>query len=156
MRRIDREITDPEKIAQFLAKEQIIRIAFYADGEIYIVPVNYGFYSENGEYCFYFHGAQAGRKYTLSLNAPAVGFEIDGDYVLHTAEKACGCSAGFMSVVGTGTVSVLDDAEERKAGLRCLMQHTTGNPEQTFDETILRRTAVFRLDVRTLSCKAKG
>ena len=42
MRRKDREITDKNRIEEFIATEQILRVAFYDDGEIYIVPVNYG------------------------------------------------------------------------------------------------------------------
>ena len=65
MRRRDREITDENAIAEFIAKEQILRIAFYDKGDIYIVPVNYG-YSVGEQYTFYFHGAKAGRKYELA------------------------------------------------------------------------------------------
>ena len=77
MRRIDREVTDKTAIEEFIKKEQILRVAFYEDGEIYIVPVNYGYTRENDRYSFYFHGAMAGRKYELSKSGPAVGFEID-------------------------------------------------------------------------------
>ena len=35
MRRKDREINDKALIEQFVAKEQIIRIAFYDNGDIY-------------------------------------------------------------------------------------------------------------------------
>ena len=66
MRRNDREITDNNVIEAFISKEQIIRIAFCDNGDIYIVPVNYGYINENGNYSFYFHGAKAGRKYELS------------------------------------------------------------------------------------------
>ena len=38
MRRKDREIKDANCIAAFIAKEQILRIAFYDEGDIYIVP----------------------------------------------------------------------------------------------------------------------
>ena len=82
MRRSDREITDSSAIESFIAKEQIIRIAFYDDGDIYIVPVNYGYIRENGKYSFYFHGARAGRKFELAKSSPKVGFEIDGRYEL--------------------------------------------------------------------------
>ena len=43
MRRKDREIKDKALIEQFIAKEQIIRIAFYDNGDLYIVPLNYGY-----------------------------------------------------------------------------------------------------------------
>ena len=41
MRRKDREITDKIAIAEFMDKEQILRIAFYGEGDIDIVRVNY-------------------------------------------------------------------------------------------------------------------
>ena len=68
MRRKDREITDKNRINEFIAKEQILRIAFYDEGDIYIVPVNYG-YIYDEQYTFYFHGAKAGRKYELAKNS---------------------------------------------------------------------------------------
>ena len=43
MRRKDREITDKNRIKEFIEKEQILRIAFYDEGDIYIVPINYGY-----------------------------------------------------------------------------------------------------------------
>lgn len=155
MRRSDREITDAAQIADFLEKEQIIRVAFYDSGEIYIVPVNYGYHCENGQYCFYYHGAKAGRKYALAEQNPSVGFEIDGRYALVNAETACGHSAQYMSVIGTGTVCIVKDAAEKERGLRCLMQQTTGNAEWDFDAAVMQKTAVFRLDVQTMTCKAK-
>lgn len=155
MRRTDREITDADAIRAFLAAEQILRVAFCDDGEIYIVPVNYGFLCENGQYRFYFHGAKAGRKYTLSQQNPTVGFEIDGRYALIPAETACGHSAEFMSVIGTGTLCIIEDSEEIAAGLRAVMQQATGRTDWDFDAAALSKTAVFRLDVQHMTCKAK-
>ena len=86
MRRSDREITDNSAIEAFIQKEQIIRIAFYDEGDIYIVPVNYGFCKEGDSYTFFFHGARAGRKYELAGASPKVGFEIDGRYELLEAD----------------------------------------------------------------------
>ena len=92
MRRKDREITDGQAIERFISEQQIMRVGMIDDGEVYLVPVNYGFKNENGAYTFYFHGAGAGRKYTLAQSRPRVGFEIDGEYSLLPAEKACGYS----------------------------------------------------------------
>lgn len=92
MRRSDREITDKNRIEKFIAKEQILRVAFHDNGDIYIVPVNYGYLFENDKYLFYFHGAKEGRKYELSKSEPKVGFEIDGEYRLLESENACSFS----------------------------------------------------------------
>ena len=155
MRRSDREITDIIAIEGFIAKEQIIRIAFYDNGDIYIVPVNYGYSNENGKYSFYFHGASAGRKFELAKASPKVGFEIDGKYKLLEADVACDFSAKFQSVIGTGTLSLVEDKAEKILGLNRLMKQTTNKPEWEYKDEMLNGVAVFRLDVEKMSCKAK-
>ena len=155
MRRNDREITDKTLIEHFIEKEQIIRIAFYDNGDLYIVPLNYGFIYENDKYVFYFHGAKAGRKYELSKSSPQVGFEIDGAYELLEADVACDYSAKFQSVIGTGRLSIVEDYEEKIKGLNVLMKHISGKTEWSYSKEMLDAVAVFRLEVEKLSCKAK-
>lgn len=155
MRRDDREIRDSGMIEAFIKKEQIIRIAFYDDGDIYIVPVNYGFINDNGRYSFYFHGAKAGRKYELAKASPKIGFEIDGNYKLLEADIACNFSAKFQSVIGTGKLSLVDEKDEKITGLNCLMKHTTDRVDWCYNDAMLDVIAVFRLDVDKMSCKAK-
>ena len=155
MRRNDREIKDKALIEQFIAKEQIIRIAFYDNGDLYIVPLNYGFIYENDKYVFYFHGAKAGRKFELSKSSPMVGFEIDGEYELLQADVACNYSAKFQSVIGTGRLSIIEDYEEKIKGLNALMNHISGKSEWDYSKDMVNAVAVFRLEVDKLSCKAK-
>lgn len=109
MRRSDREITDAKEIEAFIAGETILRVAFYDEGEIYIVPVNYGYLIADGRYSFYFHGACAGRKFELAGTEPFVGFEIDGRYRFSEHETACRCSAAFQSVIGTGKLHLVEE-----------------------------------------------
>lgn len=155
MRRKDREVKDKALIEQFIAKEQIIRIAFYDNGDLYIVPLNYGFIYENDKYVFYFHGAKAGRKFELSKSSPMVGFEIDGEYELLQADVACNYSAKFQSVIGTGRLSIIEDYEEKIKGLNALMNHISGKSEWDYSKYMVDAVAVFRLEVDKLSCKAK-
>ena len=155
MRRNDREITDKNIIEQFIGKEQIIRIAFYDKGDLYIVPLNYGYIYENEKYIFYFHGAKAGRKYELSKSSPVVGFEIDGAYELLEADVACDYSAKFQSVIGTGQLSIIENDEEKIKGLNTLMNHISGKSEWNYSKEMIDAVAVFRLEVEKLSCKAK-
>lgn len=155
MRRNEREITDSQAIELFISDQRIMRVGIYDDGEVYIVPVNYGFKTENGEYTFYFHGANAGRKYSLARSNPSVGFEIDGEYMLLPAEKACGYSARYQSVIGNGVLSVVLDQEEKTEALNCLMKQLTGKSGFSYEEQTLSNTAVFKIKVEKLSCKAK-
>ena len=154
MRRKDREVTDKNKIEAFIAKEQILRIAFYDEGDIYIVPVNYGYILDE-QYIFYFHGAKAGRKYELAKGRPNVGFEIDGKYSLLEGEAACDYSATFQSVIGTGRLSLVEDNDEKIKGLNAIMKQTTSKDEWHYSNEMLEAVAMFRLDVDRLSCKEK-
>lgn len=153
MRRKDREITDRAAIEAFIAREQILRIAFYDEGDIYIVPANYGYLHDEG-YVFYIHGAKAGRKYELAKKAPKVGFEIDGSYLLLESDTACGFSAAFQSVIGTGELSLVEAPAEKAAGLNAIMKQATSKTEWDHSDKMLDAVAVFKLVVDKLSCKA--
>ena len=155
MRRSDREITDPQQIRAFIAAEQILRIAFIDDEEVYIVPVNYGYVCEERKSIFYFHGAREGRKYNLSLNAPTIGFEIDGNYQPLTHEQACKFSASFQSLIGTGQVQIVTDEGEKKKGLNAIMAQVSEKSEWSYSEQAMEKVAVFRLEVKTMSCKGR-
>jgi len=155
MRRAEREVNNSAEIENFIAGQKIIRIGFYDEGEVYIVPVNYGHYIENDRYCFYFHGAKQGRKHDLAEKEPKVGFEIDGCYELIEAEKACGHSARYMSVTGSGRLSLIENTEEKIKALDLVMKQATGRTGFEYNETVLERTAVFRLEAEKLSCKRR-
>lgn len=155
MRRTDREIIDQRVIEEFIKQEQILRVAFCEDGDIYIVPVNYGYTCENGSYTFFFHGAKAGRKYELAKTEPKVGFEIDGKYTLIEGKNACEFSATFQSVIGTGKLCLVSSKEEKIQGLNAIMKQTTGKEGWSYEDAMLEVVAVFRLDAEKMSCKAK-
>ena len=155
MRRSDREITDISQIKAFIQKESIIRIGFYDEGEVFIVPVNYGYVFENDKHIFYFHGAKAGRKYELAKKSPEVGFEIDGNYEILKAETACDYSAKFQSVIGNGKLTLVDDYAEKIKGLNILMKQSTGKDDWNYENKMIDGVAVFKLEVEKLSCKAK-
>ncbi len=155
MRRKDREITEKKQIEDFIAKEQIIRIGFYDEGDIYMVPVNYGYICNNGRYTFFFHGAKAGRKYELTKSEPKVGFEIDGKYELTSGDIACEYSCKFQSVIGSGKLTLIEDASEKVIGLNAIMRQTTGRNNWDYEDSMLEEVAVFKLEVEKLTCKGK-
>lgn len=153
MRRSDREIKSPELIRKTIDDCSICRIGFNDKGEVYIIPLNFGYICDEDKYTFYFHGAKEGRKYELASACPAVGFEMDTDYRLNEAELACSFSARFRSIIGSGRISVVEDDAERIKGLQTIMHKATGRSDWSFDAAALDKTAVFRLEVDKLSCK---
>ena len=154
MRRTDREITDPRTIAGVIRRCDCCRVGF-SDGEgVYIVPLSFGFEETNGHSAFYFHGAPEGRKFDLIQSCPTVGFELDTDYALHETDSACGYSCRFQSVIGTGVIRPVTDPEEKRHGLEQIMGHLSGRTDWDFPEGAVQSTAVFRLDVTDMTCKA--
>ena len=61
----------------------------------------------------------------------------------------------FQSVIGTGTVCLVEDSEEKIKGLNAIMKQTTSDTEWRYHQEMIEAVAVFRLDVEKLSCKAK-
>lgn len=154
MRRFNREIINLLDIEDFIAGERIMRIAFYDCGEIYIVPVNFGYFIEHDKFIFIFHGAKTGRKFQLATNNPQVGFELDGKYELIPADNPCDLSAHYQSVIGTGKLSVVYSKNEKKQFLNILIKQAADFENRMFDNHALDAVAVFRLDVEKISCKA--
>ena len=153
MRRKDREITDETQIDEIIRRCDCCRLGFNDDGEVYIVPLSFGYEKEGETRCFYFHSALEGRKIDLISRGGDIGFELDCGYQLHTAENPCGYSAAFSSVIGKGRVKILTDNAEKTAGLQSLMRHAAGLEGCVFPQEMLEQVCVFRLEVTSLSCK---
>ena len=156
MRRKDREVTDPTKIKDIINASEIIRIGYYDNGEIYIVPVNFGYTEDNGAYTFYFHGAGAGRKYELSKEGCNVGFEMESSAkIVINDEVSCHSTCLFHSVIGNGRISLVTEPDEKERSLNVIMSHFTGKTAHDFEEKYLKAVAVYKLEVEKLSCKEK-
>ena len=157
MRRRDREITERRAIADVIESCQCCRLGFCDNGEVYIVPLNFGFEYQKEQPVFYFHGAKEGRKIGLIEKDPRVGFEMDTGHEVYAKgdpKAACTYTARFQSIIGTGKVSMVPGFDEKKHGLELLMQHAAQTREWSFDEKMLNAVAVFKLEVDSLSCKA--
>ncbi|MBP3485907.1 MAG: pyridoxamine 5'-phosphate oxidase family protein [Oscillospiraceae bacterium] len=154
MRRTDREITDPKTITAIIRRCDCCRVGFAAPEGVYIVPLSFGYEEAEGRRTFYFHGAPEGRKFDLIQSCPTVGFELDTDYALHETDSACGYSCRFQSVIGTGVIRPVTDPAEKRQGLACIMDHLSGRADWDFPDQAVRSTAVFRLDVADMTCKA--
>lgn len=153
MRRKDREILDEDRIAEIISQCHCCRLAFNDDEGPYIVPLNFGFERIEKQFVFYFHSALEGRKIEFIKSGKPVGFELDTNFELKEAKKACGYTAKFQSVIGTGKVEFITDHPGKEHALNQLMFHHTGKKDWEFSEKNLNSVAVFKLTVKELSCK---
>lgn len=153
MRRSEREITDLQKIRQIILACDCCRLGF-ADGDgVYIVPLNFGYAEERGKRIFYFHSAMEGRKLELIRKCGRVGFEMDTNHQLKWSETACGYSFAYQSVIGEGTVRMIEVPGEKRAALERIMGHYTGREHWEIPEASLSGVALFQLEADHLSCK---
>ncbi len=153
MRRKDREITDPARISEIIGACSVCRLGFCDDGEVYIVPMNFGCVQDGDATTFYFHSAAEGRKIDLVKKVDTVGFEMDCNYELYGEDTACTYSARFESVIGVGKISFVCDIAEKNAGLKAIMFQSTKKKDWDFEEKMLEAVCVFKVEVIKLSCK---
>ena len=157
VRKKERQITDQKMIEEFLEEQKIIRIGYYdkENDEVYIVPINYGYTVNDGQFIFYMHGAKKGRKYELSKDGPNVGFEIDGNYELISGgDIACKHSAKYQSIIWNGKLELVNDIEEKKNALNIIMEHTTGRSGFEYNPKMLENVGIYKLTATKLTCKA--
>ena len=153
MRRADRAVADREQILQTIEACDCCRIGFSCPDGAYIVPLSFAFVPGTPDR-FYFHGAAEGRKASLIADMPLVGFELDCAHALTTGTSGCSYSCRYRSVIGTGRILPVTDLEEKKQALTAIMAHYEKSRVFVFTDEQAQRTAVFRLDVQQLSCKA--
>lgn len=153
MRRKDRQVTDPEKIREIIAACDCCRLGLCDHGRAYVVPLDFGFTEQEGRYTFYFHSAREGRKIDLIRQAGWASFEMDAGHEAVPDETACEYTARFQCVMGGGPVTLLETAEEKRAGLAAIMAHITGRDQWEIGEDALKGVCVLRLEVEELTCK---
>lgn len=117
------------------------------------MPLSFGYQRDGGQSVFYFHSAKEGRKIDLIKTSPRVGFELDTHYKINTGETACAYSARFRSIIGTGTVTMIDSPDEKEKALHALMLHTTRKDGWIFTDQMAAAVGVFKLEVEKMSCK---
>jgi nitroimidazol reductase NimA-like FMN-containing flavoprotein (pyridoxamine 5'-phosphate oxidase superfamily) len=154
MRRKEREITKISEIESIISKSDVCRIAIANENMPYIVTMNFG-YSGGKAPSLYFHCAREGRKLDMMRQNNFVCFEMDTDHSIYKGEKGCEWGMNYSSVVGYGRISIVEDIAERLAGLNHIMNHYGGSGLYSYDEKVLARTTILKLEISEMSGKRK-
>ncbi len=147
MRRHQYERKDPAFIADVLQRAEEMYLAFATEAAPYIVPLNYVFTQEK----IYFHCATEGRKMDCLRHNAQVGFSTAVD-VQVLPEIA---STLFKSVIGTGSLRVVEDEQEKIMALDALAQRYAAQCQSPTPPAMLARTAVLCLDIESVCGKEK-
>jgi uncharacterized protein len=155
MRRRDREVTSHEEIVSIIHSSDVCRVAFADNNTPYVVTMNFGF-SDGPFPVLYFHCAQEGRKTEMIRKNNYVCFEMDTDHKLYKGEKGCDWGMSFRSVVGYGRIFIVEEESEREKGLGSIMDQYGGKGPYSYDNRVLKETAVLRLEILEMTAKIKN
>ena len=153
MTRRERQVTDINEIIKILDKAKVLHLGLVDGDEPYVVPMNYGYEFKDEKLVFYLHGAPQGRKIDLMKQNPKVFLEMDCDITPFEGDVACRHGITYSSIMGRGTATIVEDAEEKKHGLVVLMKTQTGRDDFSFDDKIVKVVSVIRIDVAEYTAK---
>lgn len=133
-----------------LRRAEVLRLGIAdADGP-YVVPVNFGY--EDGR--IYVHGARDGRRIAAAGAGARVSFEVDEGEIVR-ADRPCGFTSRFRSVIGHGTARLLESDGDKRRGLDAIMRHYGSTGEGIPDEK-LEITSVTEIVIEGMDGKWHG
>ena len=125
MRRQDRAITDSGTIDDILSAARFATIGLCDGHEPYVVTLSCGYDADRRRLCF--HVATTGRKLDIIAANPRACATVVEDL----GYKHGKCAHPFRSVVLTGTMRLVDDAEDVRAGMRNLIGQLESDEDAT-------------------------
>ncbi len=158
MRRHDREVERPEEIKEILDACKVCRLGMAEEGQVYIVPMNYGYEFEGDRLILYFHGAREGKRIELIRKNPLVGIEMDCGHELEEGELACQYSYYYGSIIGNGKAELVDEPGQKMKALAVIMKHQTGKDFAELEKNpkLEKAVAIIRVEVESYTCKRHG
>lgn len=152
MRKEKRQIS-PKEVLQVIDKCDVCRIGLYDGESPYIVPMNFGFESIDGQLWLYFHSAVEGRKLDILKKNPNVCFEMDTSHKLTTGPMPCDYSMNYECVMGEGELEIVKNRNDKLHALSMLLKHYGKTGPHEWREEVLAITCVLRLRVNFISGK---
>jgi nitroimidazol reductase NimA-like FMN-containing flavoprotein (pyridoxamine 5'-phosphate oxidase superfamily) len=151
MRLKEQAIEDEEEMAAILKKVGYVTLAMCQDEEPYLVTMSHGYDDERN--AIYFHCAFKGKKIeVLKANNVVWGEAVDN---LGTQEGECG--QRYATTQFRGTVTFVEDMDEKRHGLRVLISAFGDDPDKFFEkpdgEERLEKLNIGRVDINYMSGK---
>lgn len=151
-----KDVTDDSKaVANVLNHAPYASLALADADGLYSVPVNFAF----ADGALYLHSGKKGRKIEALRRAAETGTSVAfcaaTDLKMKTGEKACQWGYTFRSVLGSGTVRLVDDPKEARAALGVIMKKYAGSDDFPYDDKILAATAVVAIQVERATARLK-
>ncbi|MBE6753711.1 MAG: pyridoxamine 5'-phosphate oxidase family protein [Ruminococcaceae bacterium] len=152
MTRRELEVTDAAQIIKILDDSKILHLGLVDDGMPYIVPMNYGYVMEDGKLTIYLHSSLKGYKMEVIAKNPVCCFEMETGLQPFEGDVACKYGISYYSLMGRGTVTIVEDVEEKKRAMSILMKTQTGRDFE-FNDKLVGVVSVLRIDVSEYTAK---
>lgn len=150
VKREDKEITDIRVLKKILKDTKYVTLALSKDGMPYLVSLSHGY--DEGRNCLYFHCAAVGKKldYIKSNNI------VWGQALLDYGYAEGKCEHLYASVHFQGKVAFIDDVEEKRSAMECMMNQLDPKPGELIagiKAERLKETTMGRIDIEYMSGK---
>lgn len=161
MRRQDKEISSIDKILEILNNGHICNLGLSLKDRPYVVPMNYGYklYDENvngqsnHKLYLFLHCAKEGKKINILKVNNNVSFVIYTEKIISNGDIACDCTTKFLSLMGDGKIHFIDDENEKKSALDCIMQTQIGTNSPKYNSMWYDKVQLLMLEVENFCCK---
>ena len=152
MHRVEREITDRDKVIDILRRAQYAVLSMCRDSEPYIVTLNCG-YDEQGN-ALYFHAARKGLKLDFIKDNPTVC----GTVIEDRGYLAGKCAHAYRTAVFRGEMRTVEELDDKKYGMQILLNQLEDDPDeirrtQLKTDGAYERVRILRLDITEISGK---
>lgn len=154
MRRSEFEIKERAELIDIIERADVCRIAFANDNVPYIVALNHG-YEWDGALTLYFHGAGEGRMIDCMKRNGLVCFQMDIDRELFRGKTACQWGMTYKSIIGYGSLSLIEKREHKLRALDLVMAHYGSKGNNIYNEKAFEDTCVFKLEAREVAGKKR-
>lgn len=142
------EITDRATIEEVICQSSVCRLALSEDNRPYLIPLCFG-YKENS---LYFHSAREGKKIQILKKNNRVCFEFDINSELVKSQIPCKWGMKYMSVIGFGNATFVEDYESKRRALDIIMHHYSGK-SFTYDDQAINGSVVIKVKIEHMTGK---
>ena len=149
IRRKDREIANTNQLKHILKTTSYITIALCNNNKPYLVSLSHGY--DKDKNCLYFHCANKGKKLVYLKSNNKVWGQAVQDYTVTDD-----CNYKYTSVHFTGSVSLIEDINEKQHALQVMIKQLSQKPDEKLKKLNLKtisKTTIGRIDINYISGK---
>ena len=147
-------IIEKEELESVITQSDICFVGITeADGSPYVIPMNFG-YSDNE---IILHSGPHGKHLNLLAlnNRVCVTFCTDGKLVYQHPDVACSYSMVAKSVLCKGSVTFIENMDEKEEAMNITMKNYTDRPFK-YSKPALENVKVWRVKIDEMTGKSFG